>query len=321
MAFFLPDGRLVVDNSTLSSLATCGTQAFMQYALNLRAPVGTNLPAEAGSGIHAAIEAYFKTNSRIDAFVALEEYYGHIADAYAQPGDRLSYENIEKCLTGWFDKYGPGELPYVVEPGTVEVPFALPLTKEVVYAGRIDALVRPRGGTGLWLLDTKSTGNPDKKFKAQFKIGSQMSGYYWAAQQLFKEDIEGIYINVVHTGKVPSSYGKCKTHSLPYAECGIWHMKHGIEKFYRSPGEIASWLADAKALATEWYEMLARPFPSLDTIDQRGRWIYQACALCDYHEFCQRGRDPVYACNNFEVRPWVPAGLDESEDLHEINTI
>ena len=317
MAYFLPDGRLVVDNSTLSTVATCGTQAVLKYGLNLQPPVGTNMPAESGTALHGATEQYFITGKRHAAFDYLEEHYQPLADRFCEPDDRLGYNNIEKCLDSWFKKYGPGELPYTVEPGSVEVPFALPLTEHIVYAGRIDALVRPREGAGLWLLDTKSTGKVDRKFKDQFKIGSQMSGYYWAAQQVFGETPVGIYINVVHTGKVPSSDRKCAKHGMKYAECGGMHMQHAVLQYYRTPEEIEDWLADAKVIATEWLDLL-RTLPGLGTmhnIDQRGKWIYQACTLCDYHDYCQLRRPPRYARQHFVEREWIPGGVDEMEEF------
>jgi hypothetical protein len=290
----------------------------MKYALNYGAPPGTNLPAEAGTAIHGATEVYYKTASRIKALEQLAILYEAHADQYAAADDRLSFDNIERCFRGWLDKFPFNELPYEVVEGSVERPFLLPLTDNVVYGGRLDALVRPKGGRGLWLLDTKSTGRIDKKFRAQFSIGSQMSGYYWAAEQEYKEKIQGIYINVVHTGKVPASDRKCSTHSRKYSECGSWHMQHGVEKFFRSPDEIAEWLTDAKALATEWYSTLDAGDPSFDRlneVDQRGKWVYQACALCNYHTFCQQLRPESYAKRNFVYQEWIPGGADEANEV------
>lgn len=326
MAYFLDDGRLVVDNSTLSSFATCGTQAYMQYALNLRPPPGSNLPADSGIAIHGALDAYFSTGSRSAALLKLEELYADYADQYAAADDRLCFDNIERCFQGWLDKYPFHELPYEVVEGSIEAPFLLPLTDNVVYGGRLDALVRPKGSKGLWLLDTKSTGRVDAKFKAQFSIGSQMSGYYWAAEQLYKERIQGIYINVVHTGKVPSSDRKCATHSRPYSECGVWHMNHGVHKYTRSKEEIDSWLADARVMCEEWYEVATRHeaeewptpnFATLQTVDQRGKWVYQACALCVYHQFCQQQRKPQFAARNFVYNEWIPGGADAQQGKEE----
>jgi hypothetical protein len=308
MAVWLPDGRLAVDNSTLSSLATCGTQAMMAYGLSLRAPEGTNLPAEAGTAIHKAVEAYFKTGKRFEAIAKLKEVYEPIAERHAQPDDRLGYDNIARCLESWLDKYPPGQLPYDVVPGAIEVPFQLPLTKEVAYVGQIDAIVTPRGSDRLWLLDTKSTGRVDQKFKAQFSIGSQMSGYYWAAQQLFNQEVEGIYINVVHAGKVPGSDRKCGTHGRKYSECGSWHMDHGVHKYYRSEGEIEAWLADVKVLQT------SRRWGML-TSAESGFIRLALCAIttnsasnCGIPDMRQRTSSSIRGC----LAPWTKRRTNES---------
>lgn len=311
------DGILYVDNSTLSSFQTCPTKAMVSYGWNLVPTETSNAPAEAGTALHKAIEIHLAGGSLDECRQALHGAYYDFSLRIAH-GDRLGFDNVQLVLESWIERNPLHELPYAIHGADyIEMPFDLPFGEGVRYVGKLDALVHRHDGQALYVLDTKSTGNPDYKFRKQFNIGSQMTGYVWAADQMFDEPIAGIFINVVHVGVVPTSNSKCKIHKgFTYSECGYMHPKHElIGPKFRSPRALASWEKDARALAQAWRKTYLRFIDNIDDIDelpQYGKWVYQACGLCDLHDFCRTDRN-INSGVEFDVVEWQPGDLAERE--------
>lgn len=311
------DGILYTDNSTLSSFQTCPTKAMTTYGWNLVPVETSNAPAEAGTALHKAIEVHLAGGSLDEARQALHGAYYAFSLRIAH-GDRLGFDNVMLVLESWIERNPLNELPYSIRDARfIEMPFDFPFGPGVRYVGKLDALVERSDGLVLYVLDTKSTGNPDYKFRQQFNIGSQMTGYVWAAQQMFNEPVAGIYINVVHVAVVPTSNSKCKTHKgFQYNECGYMHPKHElIGPKFRTPKELDAWERDAKALAQQWRQTYLRFRDDIDAIDelpQYGKWVYQACVLCDLHDFCRTGRN-INSGVEFDVVEWQPGDLAERD--------
>lgn len=311
---------LYVDNTTLSAVASCDTKAMMQYAYNLKPNDYDNLPAESGSAIHKAIECYYMGGSRDEAREVFRlEWQDYALMKVEKATDRLGYANLDLVLDSWFERYPINELPYkIADPAHVEIPFDLPLNESgsIRYVGRLDARVQRTDGADVWyVLDTKTTGNPDTKFHKQFEIGSQMTGYAWAEWQLTGRMPAGIYINVVASTIVPTSMGKCKTHGpAKYNECGFLHPKHELKTVGRTPQAILSWHRDALRLAEKWRAMLelyGDDIYLLDEVSQNGKWIYQQCALCEFRDFCRASRPVDNENFEFIENNWVPGDLAE----------
>ena len=255
------DDVLYVDNTTLSAFASCPTKAMVKYGYNKELADTVNMPAEAGIAIHKGLEHYLMGGTEDEAIAIFQEAYEELATSQVDVGDRLGYDNVRAVLLSWIERHAINDLPYRIQDAShVEIPFDLPLTQDgkIRYVGRIDAIVQRKDGANVWyVMDTKSTGMPDGKFRRQFIIGSQMTGYVWAARQLFGDHIAGVFINVVHVASVPSSLGGCRTHKTPYSECGFLHPKHELlPPFLRSEREVNDWLLDARVLATQWRQHL-----------------------------------------------------------------
>lgn len=311
---------LYVDNTTLTTFAQCETRAFMKYGHNLRPQRDVNLPMLAGIAIHKAIEAHYKGMSEQVVMNTLEVEYGGTAMRHASPEDRLGMKNVSQVVRGWIARHPVNKLPYqIISPDMIEVPFDIELpgtNGKIHYVGRIDAHVTQRGSNrqDLMVLDNKSTGRVDNKFRNQFTLGSQMAGYIWATQQLYPtHKVLGYCINVIEVSMVPSSGSQCRLHQMPYHECGLLHPQHGLMgPVFVHPHLIDAWLVNAVKLATKWRNLLLEyggDVGDVAHVAMDGRFRYQACALCEFREFCLSGRDVDSTAFPMVREEWIPGDL------------
>jgi hypothetical protein len=271
-----------------------------------------------GKAIHKALEYYFLGSPEEYCIQILKEEYKDWAQKNIFDNKRLAYNNIENVLKSWILKNPQDKLPFRVKPENVEIAFGVPLNDEgsIIFTGRIDLLAHARHGNALFAIDHKTTGQIDNRKKKEYSITSQMSGYQWALQKQ-GYDISGIYINLIHTGQVPTSNRKCSTHKAFYEECGFLHMNHELlGPYQRSPQELEEWHQDALSLALEWKQVLDHVSDDITKIrdtQQRGKWIYQACTLCPWFTYCKSGQPQHWILDNTIVDPWFPGVLGEKQ--------
>lgn len=311
-------GVLYVDNSILTTYATCPTKATISYGLDRRRVDEDNANLVVGSALHKVLEHYYLGDSAEVCQEVLQKEYEDWARANIFDNKRLSYDNIKLVWQSWLDKNPRDRLPFSVDPGMIEMAFGVPLNDDgsIVFTGRIDLVARAKHGSSLYAIDNKTTGNIDSRKKREYSTGSQMTGYLWALQQLGHE-IAGIYINAVHTGIVPTSNRKCSTHRTLYEECGFLHMNHELlGPYQRSQQELETWRQDALSLALEWRQVLEYVKDDINRvpdIQQRGRWIYQACTMCPWEQYCKSGQPKHWLQNQTVVAPWFPGVLGDEQ--------
>lgn len=308
---YVDTGILYVDNSILSTLAMCETKALMQYGYHLVPDDGNFAAMRAGTAVHKALEIHYLGGTPDEALNELFEDYYRFATENVPATDRLAYDNVAKIVRSWIWHHPLDSLPYHVT--AVEAPFAIPLSDDgkIVYVGCIDAYGTRTDGKGLILIDNKSTGRIDAKFFKQFVLGSQMTGYWWALEQMIGP-VSSCYINVIDMRVVPSDpKRKCNQHKTVYAECGFFHMGHQLGgPYYRSKKQIETWKSNALRLARKWRKLLDMyDIQSIQDAPQSGQFVYQACSLCMYDNFCLGGRKIQEDLFNFQ--PWLPGPLAE----------
>lgn len=310
-------GVLVVDNTILSTFGTCKLKAAISYGLDRRLSADNNGNLEAGKALHKALEYYYQLYSPEECLAVLKEEYEDWALANLFDNKRLSYNNIELVFRSWMDKNPQDKLPFRVTPDNVEVAFGVPLNDDgsIIFTGRMDLLATARQGSALFAVDHKTTGTVDSRKKKQYSMDSQMSGYLWALQQLGK-DISGIYINVVHTGIVPTSNRKCATHKTLYDECGFLHMAHQLlGPYQRSPDDLARWHSMALYQASAWKKTLDYLDGDINKVNRvmaTGTWIYQACINCPWSDYCGSGQKLHWLKDNTIISEWKPGILSET---------
>lgn len=293
-----------VDNSTLAAFARCSSEAALRYGYGYTT-VEERAPLKAGTAGHAAMAVWLTGGSKDDAMAAFAASYQAWAGENVAPGDRLGYENTSAILSAWFESHPLHAFPFRTQ--YAEIGFTLPLDDagEIVFCGRMDGLVKTLDRTGLYVLENKFPGRINEQFLKQFRMGSQVSGYVWGAQQHFRQPVLGAYVNAVEFSKLPNDpVRKCAKHGVVYAECSALHVNSDLRIVERTPEQLESWRVWALTLARRYRRMLQR-YPTLEHIEfvpQEGQFTL-TCTWCGFHDFCRTGRQQH---GMIQYEPWEP---------------
>lgn len=305
------------DNTLLKAVATCSTKALVRHHLGYTAP-GEGVRLKAGSAMHEALAVYMEDTTQegaLRALVTLEAAYAEWAEEHVLEARdaAYTYKNVAAVLARWLEMHPAHALPWATYEGSlgteavkaVEVPFEVPLTPDVTMTGRFDALVRKDGE--LYVLDHKTTGSIDERFRRQFLMSSQLSGYVWAAEAVTGERVRGVIINAVEIARLPSDPKRtCKTHAVKYAECGLEHARSEILTVDRSEAQVATWYANARRLAWQWGTLLQEPV--VEEAPMEGTFT-NACAYCEFQEWCSVGRPAESLDKLYVIERWDPRGV------------
>ena len=312
---------LYVDNSTLGTLVQCSTKAILRYGYNVVPVEYINAPMQAGIDMHVALENWFIFGDEQMAYEAFRATgYPEFAAKHIEPGDRYDTDNLLAVLSSWFEQKPANSLPYIIHPDYIELPFEVLLNSDdtgIRFVGRIDAIVeskrfldanRPVTKPMRFVVDNKTTGQRQLSWNKQWKMSSQLSGYIFAAQEMFygEFEINAAFLNKIDTGVVPNSNRKCSRHGVTYAECGWLHPPHEvIGPEMRSPAQLDNWRRNAYVLAHKWKQMLHQQWsePNIKRVPQEGQFAYNVCNHCEYMDYCLSGRPKHYP---FKREDWQP---------------
>lgn len=295
---------LYVDNSALKAVARCSTEALVRYGLGWTTP-SDKAALKAGTAFHACMEAHLKGADAETALQAFTDSYTEWGLEHVPLDDRLSPGNLTRILTYWLDTHPLSALPFKVDPGLVEIGFAFPLTEDIVFCGRIDAVATYNGN--YYIVEHKSTGRISQDWLSTFYLDSQLSGYLWAAQQHTGLPIIGAFLNAVEFSRLPHSDKRCPKHATSYDECGHLHSNSVITLPERSEYKLDQWRKTAIHLAKKYKDLLDR-FPSLEQIHKvRMQGTFNgSCRFCAFHDWCRLDRSVTYVNDNLIHDPWEP---------------
>lgn len=308
-----PGEILHVDNSTLSAVGLCSTNALLRYYHGLDSPEG-RAPLESGKAGHDAVCYYYKTSDAKGALAVFEGAYRGWSDENVEPGDRLEWSNCHKILEYWFHKNPIESLPFIIDPDLVEIGFAWPLNERTTIVGKMDAIVRLKEDGSLYIQDHKFTGQINSRWVRKFRLDSQPSTYLWAGNKHLEalgrnEKAIGMLINAIEFSKVPDSDRKCATHGVKYAECGLLHTKTAMPIVQRSAAQTAAWAENATMLADR-FRLLMQLAPDLSTMHlarMEGTFnTFGACTSCAFEDFCAVGRPLANIPTMLVYNPWEP---------------
>lgn len=331
------NGTVYVDNTTLRAAARCSTELVLRHGLDYA--TSDEAPAlECGIATHEILADHLK-GQPADYCLAKYEllYRGYSEDVGLELQEhklhRLSWTNTDKILREWLARHPLDSFSFVVNPKLVEVGFQLPLSDEFVcgcsptqvrqdcwdhnenpafvFCGRLDAIVQAQHDNGLYVLDHKTTGRIADYWTEKFRKDSQMTGYVWAAQKTLGQPIVGVFINGIEFSKLPSDpVRKCRTHGVPYLECGPMHMRSELLIYTRTPDQLEQWRQDAIRLAKRYRELCLTPDASLTSVPMEGTF-HDACGFCNFSRFCDAGRPVHYIDAMLVNQPWRPFEIEE----------
>lgn len=299
---------IIVDNTLLTSVAKCDTQAAMRHVLGLTTE-GESANLKAGSDIHEAIALWLSGFTVDEAMAHFKTLYRDWAGEHVAGDDRLSYSNVARILKHWFGKVG-AKWPFVVDPAEVEVPLVAELGeikgRRVVMVALLDAIGKLKTG-GRWSIDHKTTKSVSDYFRQDQEYSSQFTGQLWIAREAGYE-LSGVYVNAIELKTIPGSDRKCSQHGTTYKECGIGHITHDLLPETRPAAEIDAWYQTAVGLVKRFIRLVDKVQTVADVREHagmQGRFIHGACGNCEFREWCRMGR-PKGSAKTFVENPWRP---------------
>ncbi len=298
----------IVDNSILTAVATCHTQAAIRYALGLTMPEDRAW-LRAGHTAHEILAEHLR-GKPIEEVMAIPEIISYLewTQSSLPENDRLTGENVNKIMRRWLETHPLSGLPFAVPEGLVEVGFGVPLSDDILFVGRMDALAQDASGAW-YVVEHKTTGRLDETWRRRYRTSAQITGYVWAAQQHLSAPVAGCFVNGIEFGRLPTDTRKCRTHGVPYAECGPLHARFEMLIEHRAPHQLEAWKRDAITLARRFKDLKSRV---VDLADIKGQDISMygqlngGCNLCQFADYCAVGRPETTGRAMLVHEPWSP---------------
>ena len=180
----------VVDPTRLRASLQCLRYYYWEHERNI-IPTKPRMPLIHGIGIHDTLEAHYHGAS----LGAALQKYDKIWDEEVVPyQNEMSDEDPKRNPRRWAETFILYRQRYKTEPfevlilpngkPAIEVPFFLPLTKDLALAGIIDLIIKYLGQ--IMLVDHKTTSYLNQKWIRSFNPNHQFSAYLLAANELLK---------------------------------------------------------------------------------------------------------------------------------------
>ena len=243
----MKDKVLKLDNSEFVDWNACFSKGLYSGALK-RQSVRAKTALVFGGAVHAAMEAHLKgfetrEQKMFARRYAEEEGLAEVAD------EKRNLDTLDNLIDTYEEDYMIRSDKFNVlaldgEP-VVERSFSIPLGTiycqaadesfpvQVIWQGRIDAIVVDEFDGSLWVLDHKTTSMMGAQYTADKERSNQMLGYTWAMRELMKaidpvikeksssanlNKVRGVIINALQLKKASYAF---KRFSIPYAEWQI----------------------------------------------------------------------------------------------------
>lgn len=294
-----------VDNTLLCDIAKCDAAGIARHGLGLR---GTEekVAADIGNVFHTALEQHFRGAGKDVVLGVLQAEHEKLFPNNIQPSeDRFTLANCLKIMGRYCDIRPVERFPF--EPVQFERTVGFELAEDITFYAKRDLLVRDKNSGMTAPLDHKTTRTITDWWSKRFRMTSQMSGYIWAGQQESGQPCGECYVNAIEVGLVPASSRKCATHKVPYAECGIEHIRFELLIYERSPEMIEAWKRDAIILARQ-FDVLRRAFPTVEHLPfaRRNGAFNDSCTFCEFKKWCKVGFDAGMMNGLVESERWEP---------------
>jgi hypothetical protein len=294
-----------VDNSLLKATARCSTEAVWRYHLGYTTR-DEHAALGVGTAAHAALDTYLSsggTDPKPAMNMLKHEYDDLDLD---NPDARFRWDNVKAVMGQWFAEHTLEQMPWLLDEATFETDFAVKLTDDLDFCGRLDGIVRNKVDGRWYVLEHKTTGRLTSFWTQQWQTSSQLTGYIWAGAVLKEKPIVGAFVNAIEMAKLPDPEPKkCVTHKVPKQECWQSHTKFEIIVTQRTPQQITAWQANVVRLAKR-FDALRQRYPTMDhayATPQEGTF-HGACSYCTFKQFCQTGRRPELVESLLVYRPW-----------------
>lgn len=303
-----------VDSSMLRAWYTCTFKWWLRYGMHLTTKL-ERAELLSGRAAHEALALHLSGRTAAQSLRQFDATYKDWALKNVPTDERLNWANLRTILAQWMIDNPLPKLPYQPSAGWIEQAFEVPLDEhgDIMLTGCVDALADFQGRTVI--VEHKTTGSLTDYWAGQWKMDSQLSAYCYAASHVFGLQVDEVLINGIEFKLLPSDPSKkCKTHSVPYAECGALHVKAQVlGPFIRPPQMIEDWKADALDAARKMQKLLkdAPDIGSAQSLAQEGKFN-GSCRFCEFQEMCLAGRQPDLLKANLQYAPWDPRDVSHA---------
>jgi hypothetical protein len=295
------DFPIAIDNTMRRSFSLCERKFYWSHVLHRVKP---SIHLIAGAAVAAGNEAFRRSwytggdwNTAFGAgLIAMHISYIEGLEEHQCPEPASDAPKgviwLRQAFEGYWNEWHPDTEtlhPMQTEDGPmVEWTFAVPIpgtshpaTKEpILYCGRVDVLAEKDGC--IWIIDDKTAGAIDSKYAMKWRIDSQPTGYWWAAQQC-GYNVAGAWIRAVS----PLARS-VRTANIPIT---------------RNPYQIQQWLRQIR-------EDIGR----MKWCWLNNRWGFElgdACGTyggCEYIPVCESSQPEAWL-QDFTLRHWNPLDI------------
>jgi len=196
-----------IDQSGLCNFARCPAKYLFSRLMGLRMPDSSMIALDYGSDMHAAFpHCYGDDISCVEKATSVFKQSWETRP-YGEGDSKRNTLNARASLAEFQRTHKPSACPYKfvefakeIRAQTAEVisdnelPFLVDIGADLVFAGRIDAVVRMKGSDDLWALDYKTTSEISQRYFDNFANHPQIVGYSRALSLVMSEKVEGLII-------------------------------------------------------------------------------------------------------------------------------
>lgn len=175
--------------SKINSYAFCPQLYKHRYVEKLK-PVKKATALSLGYCMSCGVQKFRQTGEKDAAYKAFTDAWetdGKVLPSRKKDDPRRSIERGLEILSAYVDEY-PEESDSIVQP---EVSFSIEVAPDILFNGRIDAVVRLQDGN-LAIIEDKTTSRLGNTFFTKLKGSSQILWYLWVANKMGLFEIDGI---------------------------------------------------------------------------------------------------------------------------------
>lgn len=296
---------MLIDNTSLEHFTTCARNAEYYLLRNRELNVGRSALVFGGT-LHECLEMYYRNPGK-----ELEFYLKNaepIIQEMPEPEDPKDFRTrarafdafLSYCTSAIGDDFvvlnDEASEPYI------ERYFELPLGDvefnstfngkffekiSVRWTGRIDLIIQE--GDTPWVLDHKTTRIVGDSFFGNFYNSQQTIGYTWAASQLLKTQVAGLFLNALAIRPVTKT-------GVPFELCR--------QKFPYQPSRVEEWVFNTLTLVSDFLSHLDRGFFPMET-----QWCVGKYGKCQFFDVCTlpaEQRETMLTSNFYKDVTWTP---------------
>jgi hypothetical protein len=306
MGVMLMDEIVRVDNTLLVNVAICDARAIAGNILHRRSKED-KIAADMGNVFHAALEEHFRGGSVDNVMFVFEAAYDALIPPGEQPAEpRFAKENVLRIMRRYIQVRPLERYPFI--PVKFEETVGFEIAPGIVFYVKRDLLVQDKNSGMMYPVDHKTTGRVTDYWAKRFRMTSQMTGYCWATSQETGKPCLECQVNAIELGKLPSGTAKCKSHKVPYNECGVEHAKFELLTYSRTPEMIARWKQDAIILANR-FRTLKTAFADVKLLpyaQRQGAFNGGCDNFCEHKKWCSMGFAESAMDSLTVYEPWAP---------------